>query len=44
MIDFRPSDEQQLIVDTVHAIARRELRSSRELIYDLYEQTSHLRT
>ncbi len=33
----------QLVVDTVHAIARGELTSCRELIYDLYERTSHQR-
>jgi 2-dehydropantoate 2-reductase len=33
----------QLIVDTVHAIARGHKRSARSLIYDLYDQTSQLR-
>ncbi|MEM9487604.1 MAG: ketopantoate reductase family protein [Myxococcota bacterium] len=33
----------QIVVDTVHAIARGELRSDRQLIYDIYDQTSNLR-
>ncbi|MCG8420555.1 MAG: 2-dehydropantoate 2-reductase [Proteobacteria bacterium] len=33
----------QLVVDTVHAIARGERASSMKLIYELYEQTSHIR-
>ena len=34
----------QLVVDTVHAIARGEQRSSRNLVYELYKKTSHLRS
>lgn len=33
----------QMIVDTVHAIARGELTSDRQRIYEIYERTSHLR-
>jgi 2-dehydropantoate 2-reductase len=37
------ADVNTRVVDTVHAIARGEMRSHRSLVYDLYEATRHLR-
>lgn len=38
-----PAPINELIVDTVHAIARGDKHSDRALLYDMYEATQHLR-